>query len=375
MSVAMKSGQTALAVAMLQGNSQCVEILRAEDEARTANALEVLGASGMLSATAPGGCSEVSLSDLMSNNDHVGLILGDGDGADKRYMRLKDEVDKVNGGKANQQQLVYVAWSLHEGGDHAPFADIFHAVLHVPPGLRAILFDIAGSGSAPSFINLRRGADVCSTDGTSEAQIVAELVARDPGMQFITRFGALGYPWSEERLNAVKAEDNLRIARLKARVPNLDLLKSDTGEDNLLVRTQGSTPTVGQDLASLGDSGVVGIYFSAQWNAQCYRFTPVLLKCYEQAKTQGKPLELVLISFDNEKDSFERHLNTLVTSRGEQVAAVAFEHRQLKQDLSAVFGVQGIPALVLLKPDGATITDRGIEAFTAGADLFPWHQG
>ena len=379
MSAALKSGQTALDLAILyQGRSQCVDMLRAEDEARTAGGLEQLVESGMLSVTAPGGTGEVSLSDLLSTNDHVGLILGDGNSADKRYTRLYDAVDKVNGDKANQQQVIYVAWSLHKGGDHSNFARL-HSVFHVSAGLRTILSDIAGSGDAPSFINLRRCADLCSTDGTSKAQIVPELVARDPGMRFIAGTGpccgAFGYPWSEERLEAINAENRLRIARLKARLPNLDLLKSDTGEDNLLVRTQGSAPTVGQDLATLGDSGVVGIYFSAQWNPQCRQFTPVLLKCYEQAKAQGKPLELVLISFDNEKESFEGHLNTLVTSRGEQVAAVAFKHRHLKQDLTAVFGVQGIPALVLLKPDGSTITDRGIEAFTAGADLFPWHQG
>jgi len=52
--------------------------------------------------------------------------------------------------------------------------------------------------------------------------------------------------------------------------------------------------------------------------------------------------------------------------------AVPYSERDLKNDLSAVFEVSGIPTLVLLKADGSLITADGCEAVSFGAEYFPW---
>ena len=98
------------------------------------------------------------------------------------------------------------------------------------------------------------------------------------------------------------------------------------------------------------------------------------MQCYEELKAQGKPFELVFVSSDKEQASFNEYFGSMVTAAGEQVLALAFAQCQHKTDLSKLFGVRGIPTLVLLKLDGTVITTEGTDAVSYGADLFPWDE-
>ena len=72
------------------------------------------------------------------------------------------------------------------------------------------------------------------------------------------------YPWSDAKMAECAVAEKARVERvekLKARQTNLEFLKSEAGEDTMLVRIKGEKPSVSSDLASLGDDGVVGLYF------------------------------------------------------------------------------------------------------------------
>ena len=322
---------------------------------------------------APGGGSEISLNDLLGRHEHVGLCLGDGDSTDSTYAELAETVEKVNADKAARQVVVYVAWELYEGGDHAPFADKYHSILDLSDELKTTFNMIASGEGRLTLLNLRKGSGVCGMDGKCEAEGVPVLTCLDAGLRRIRTAGAAGYPWSDAKMEEVAAEEKSRVDALKARQTNLEFLKTHDGQDTQLVRTKFPTaPTVAIDLASLGEEGIVGLYFSAHWCPPCRRFTPQLVKCYEDLKAQGKKFEVVFVSSDKDEAGFEEYCNEMVTSKGDQLIALDYANRQLKTDLSKIFDVEGIPTLVLLKPDGTVITEDGTSAVSFGAEYFPW---
>lgn len=92
----------------------------------------------------------------------------------------------------------------------------------------------------------------------------------------------------------------------------------------------------------------------------------MLVKCYEELKAAGKPFEVVFLSSDEDQESFKEYFEEMPG------LAVPFAERALKEDLSNLFEVEGIPSLVLLKPDGTVLSDNGREAISYGADYFPW---
>jgi len=93
---------------------------------------------------------------------------------------------------------------------------------------------------------------------------VPVVVAIDEGFQRIRRGGVPAYPWSDTKMAECAVAEKARVERvekLKARQTNLEFLKSEAGEDTMLVRSKGEKLSVSSDLASLGDDGVVGLYF------------------------------------------------------------------------------------------------------------------
>ena len=67
-----------------------VEALKAEADAKASEALkQIYDGTISCSIKTPGGSSEVSLTDLLSKNEHVGLVFGDGDMDDRSYANAK----------------------------------------------------------------------------------------------------------------------------------------------------------------------------------------------------------------------------------------------------------------------------------------------
>ena len=91
-------------------------------------------------------------------------------------------------------------------------------------------------------------------------------------------------------------------------------------------------------------------YFSAHWCPPCRGFTPQLAKWYHGPL--GQKLEVVFVSADRDQASFNGYFGEMPW------LALPFKNRN-DNGLSEKYGVSGIPALVILGPDGKLITRDG----------------
>jgi len=190
------------------------------------------------------------------------------------------------------------------------------------------------------------------------------VISDDGGCRAVLEYGAKGYPWSDARIEELKAAEKLRVSALREKQVNLQFLKGPDGRDGLF--TKDAVEVKVDELVSESPEAVVGIYFSAHWCPPCRGFTPKLAECHKELKAAGKKFEVVFVSSDNSEAEFKEYM------AGMPWLTVPYSERDLKRDLSAVFEVSGIPTLVLLKADGSLITEDGCEAVSFGAEYFPW---
>lgn len=155
----------------------------------------------------------------------------------------------------------------------------------------------------------------------------------------------------------------------KWRDPTLkDLLFADGVE--LLVKDGEGKPTKVPAAKHL-ENKVIGLYFSAHWCPPCRGFTPKLAETYATMMSRGhvKDFEIVFASSDRDEAAFNEYY-------GEQPwAALVYDDRKRKSQLSDLFDVSGIPTFVIIGKDGKTITDEGRAAISADPEglEFPWH--
>jgi len=113
---------------------------------------------------------------------------------------------------------------------------------------------------------------------------------------------------------------------------------------------------------------VFGLYFSAHWCPPCRAFTPKLADWYKK-DLQGKGFEIVFVSSDKNEAEFGAYF-------GEQPwLALDFADRKRKDEVSSLFGIEGIPSFIIVDKDGSVITKDGRTAVTGdptGAE-FPWY--
>jgi len=99
----------------------------------------------------------------------------------------------------------------------------------------------------------------------------------------------------------------------------------------------------------------IGFYFSAHWCPPCRMFTPKLKEWYAEAKEKG--VEIVFVSADKDAQAMKDYMKE---AHGDWLAV---EHgSDLTKSLGSKFGVEGIPSLAIIKPDGTVVTDEGVEA-------------
>lgn len=102
------------------------------------------------------------------------------------------------------------------------------------------------------------------------------------------------------------------------------------------------------DSATLRDKHLM-LYFSAHWCGPCKAFTPKLCQAYDKMKREigDDKFELVFVSSDRDETSFQDYYASM------NFAALPFEERTAKQQLSKLFGIRGIPSLLILGPASA----------------------
>jgi len=113
----------------------------------------------------------------------------------------------------------------------------------------------------------------------------------------------------------------------------------------------------------------IGLYFSAHWCPPCRGFTPELAKLYTKLQDAGKAFEIIFVSSDRDEASFKEYHGTMPW------LALPFAERKKKDQLSSMFGVNGIPSFHIVEHDGTVINNsaRGaVDADPEGAE-FPWY--
>ncbi|CAM0883254.1 unnamed protein product [Alopecurus aequalis] len=122
----------------------------------------------------------------------------------------------------------------------------------------------------------------------------------------------------------------------------------------------------GNELPEL-EGKVIGLYFAANWYPKCEAFTPALAAAYHQLKERGVGFEVVFVSSDEDRPSFERFHG------GMPWPAVPFGDLRCKKGLSQAFQVEGIPRLVVLDPDGEVLCPDAVElVHRYGDPAFPF---
>ncbi len=56
---------------------------------------------------------------------------------------------------------------------------------------------------------------------------------------------------------------------------------------------------------------VICLYFSAHWCPPCRNFTPVLAKLYNQWNKDGKQIEIIFVSSDNDLKSYKEYFESM----------------------------------------------------------------
>lgn len=173
-----------------------------------------------------------------------------------------------------------------------------------------------------------------------------DAMLRD-GVELIHRYGTQAYPFSKARLEQLheaerEKRDNQTLTNLLAN-HHRDYVLSHAGLRKVPVAS-----LVGK---------TIGLYFSAEWCVPCVKFTPKLISIYQKIKQElaekgEEDFEIVLASCDREKASFETYYSKMPW------LALPFGDPEIK-NLARHFDVQGIPCLVIIGPDGKTITEHG----------------
>ncbi|XP_074279120.1 putative nucleoredoxin 2 [Silene latifolia] len=170
------------------------------------------------------------------------------------------------------------------------------------------------------------------------------------GVELIYRYGTQSFPFTKERLDELLKEE-----REKEEKQTIVNLLANRARDYLL-----SHPLSHQVPVTSLEGKTIGLYFSAKWCLPCLKFTPKLISIYHKInqmfKTRENPekkeFEIVFVSSDRDKTSFDTYFETMPW------LALPFGDPTIK-DLVKHFNVRDIPSLVIVGPDGKTVTKQG----------------
>ncbi len=144
-------------------------------------------------------------------------------------------------------------------------------------------------------------------------------------------------------------EDSISSRNLSNTAPKFDVPIADDYfvgllGNQLLVKNGSFVASLLDTAAALSNSRLIALYFSAHWCAPCRGFTPMLIEFYnhiqEVAPVYG--LKIVFISSDTDEDQYQEYYGNM------SFLALPFSQRTLAQHVKSVFGVRGIPSLVII---------------------------
>ncbi|KDP36878.1 hypothetical protein JCGZ_08169 [Jatropha curcas] len=167
------------------------------------------------------------------------------------------------------------------------------------------------------------------------------------GVELLYRFGVQAFPFTKERLEELKLEEKAKHER-----QTLTNLLTNHHRDFLFAHPARKQVAVDSLVGK-----TIGLFFSAEWCRPGLKFTPKLISIYNKIKQMVKQkddedFEIVYVSTDRDQQGFESYFSIMPW------LALPFGDPTIKS-LAKHFEVQGIPCLIILGPDGKTITRHG----------------
>ncbi|KAI3734410.1 hypothetical protein L6452_13878 [Arctium lappa] len=166
------------------------------------------------------------------------------------------------------------------------------------------------------------------------------------GVELIYRYGVEAYPFTKERLDELLKQEKEKHER-----QTLSNMLMNHDRDFVLAHSASKEVPV----SSLTGK-TIGLYFSAQWCLPSQKFTPKLISIYQKIKQkltqQQEDFEIIYVSSDHDDTEFESSFNAMPW------LALPF-HDSTTKDLTKYFDIRGIPSLIILGPDGKTVTKNG----------------
>ncbi|KAH7570291.1 hypothetical protein ACOSP7_018341 [Xanthoceras sorbifolium] len=180
-------------------------------------------------------------------------------------------------------------------------------------------------------------------------------VSSDSGVELIREYGTEGYPFTTEKINKLKEQEERakREQSLKSVLVtrSRDFVVSSDGKKVPVAELEGKT---------------VGLYFSMSSYKPSSDFTPKLVEVYEKLKEKGESFEIVLISLDDEEESFKKVLGSMPW------LALPFKDKSCEK-LARYFELSMLPTVVIIGPDGKTLNPNVAEAVEEhGIEAFPF---
>lgn len=180
-------------------------------------------------------------------------------------------------------------------------------------------------------------------------------VLSNEGVKFIKHFGPEAYPFTSERINYLRLEEE------KAKEnQSLRSLLVDGARDFLITNEENKISV------SKLEGKTVCLYFAMSTHRGCKNFTFKLAEAYEKLK--GKNFEIVLISLDEKYENFKEGFEAMPW------LALPFKDRYCER-LVRYFEHKLLPQLVILSPDGKTLQQNAVKFVEEyGDEAFPFTQ-
>ncbi|CAL5366453.1 unnamed protein product [Camellia sinensis] len=169
-------------------------------------------------------------------------------------------------------------------------------------------------------------------------------VLTDNGVEIILDFGAEGYPFTLERIKEMKEKEEEAKKN-----QSLKYLLVTPSRDFVISNDERKVP-----ISEL-EGKMVGLYFFYPSNRWCSKFTPKLMEVYNKVKDIGERFEIVMLCVDDDDELFRESL------RSTPWFALPFTDNRW-QKLVRYFELQSVPSLVIIKPDGNTLSSNAVEA-------------